>query len=104
MRVMVKFRFPVESGNELLRSGKINNILERISNDLKPEAAYFYAENGQRAGLYVVNVEDSSQVLEISERLWFGLGGDVELVPVMGVEDIQKGLGALGSIIKRYGG
>ena len=103
MRVMITFRFPTAAGNDILRSGKIDKVLQAAMEDLKPEAAYFYAEHGQRAGLFVVNMTDSSQILEYGERLWFGLGGTVEAVPVMAPEDIMKGLPSVPGIVSRYG-
>ena len=42
MRMMLKFRFPVETGNEAIRSGKVAKVFERIMEELKPEAAYFF--------------------------------------------------------------
>jgi hypothetical protein len=103
MRVMVKFRIPVEGGNESVRSGRINTILGKIMEDLKPEAAYFYSEGGWRAGLFVVSMNDSSEVFQIGERLWIGLGAEVELVPVMAADDIKKGLESAGAIVQRFG-
>ena len=103
MRVMLKFQFPTPEGNDLLKSGKMDKVLGQLMEDLKPEAAYFYAEHGQRAGLFVVNMTDSSQMLEYGERLWFGLGGTVEAVPVMAPEDIMKGLPSVPGIVSRYG-
>jgi hypothetical protein len=88
--MMVKFRFPTDNGNDLLKGGRMDKILPQIMEDLKPEAAYFYPEEGLRAGHFIVQVDDSSQILEIGERLWLGLGGDVEMVPVMAPEDLQK--------------
>lgn len=102
MRVMVKFRFPTESGNAALKSGRIAKVLPQIMEDLKPEAAYFYSENGIRAGHFIVNMTDSTQILEIGERLWFGLGGEVEAVPVMSAEDIQKAMPSIPGIVAKY--
>jgi hypothetical protein len=103
MRVMVTFRFPTESGNDALKDGRIGKLLPKILEDLKPEAAYFYSTQGMRAGHFVVNMDDSTQVLDIGERLWFGLRGEVEMTPVMSAEDIQKAMPRIGGIIETYG-
>lgn len=103
MRMMLKFRFDAESGNEILRSGRINTLLQQIMEDLKPEAAYFYAEEGQRAGHFIINAQESVDVVRVCEPFWFGLNADVELIPVMSGDDMQNGLGALQGIIQRYG-
>jgi hypothetical protein len=100
---MAKFRFPTDSGNQLLRDGKIEKILPQIMEDLKPEAAYFYSEDGFRAGHFILQMQDSAEAFLICERLWFGLGSQVELIPVMAAEDLQRGLPSLPDIISRYG-
>jgi len=73
--------------------------------DLKPEAAYFHAVDGDRGGFLVVNMQDSSQIADIAERLFFGLNAKIELVPVMTADDLRKGLsvGTLGSSSLRSG-
>ncbi len=87
MRVMIKFAFPVGAGNEAMRSGKMDKVFQGILEELKPEAAYFFPEGGERAGLFVVDMKESSQ----------------EMVPVMAAEDLQKGLSGVQGIIQRYG-
>ena len=103
MRVMVRFQFPVESGNEAIRSGKVNKVFETLLAELKPEAAYFFPEGGQRGGLIVVDMQASSQIAEVAERLFFGLNADVEMTPVMTPEDLQKGLAGIDAVIRNYG-
>jgi Domain of unknown function (DUF3303) len=102
MRIMVKFAFPVESGNSAIRDGKVEKVVRQIIEDLKPEAAYFFPD-GERGGFFVVNMDDSSQIVQIAERFFFGLNARVEMVPVMAAEDLQKGLSAVSDIIQRYG-
>ena len=78
-------------------------IFQGIVEELKPEAAYYFPEGGERAGLFVVNIKESSQVAEIAERFFFGLNARIEMVPVMAAEDLQKGLSGVQGIIQRYG-
>jgi hypothetical protein len=102
MRVMIRFSFPADLGNEIVSSGKINQIFKSLLDDLKPEAAYFFPESGQRGGLFVVNMADSSDVAKMLEPIWLGIKADVTVTPVMNGEDLQKGLGGIGEIVKRY--
>jgi hypothetical protein len=102
MRVMVKFRFPVDPGNEVVRTGKVGKVFQQLMDDLKPEAAYFFPEGGQRAGLLIFDMQDSSQVALVGERFWFGLQADVEMTPVMSAEDLQKGIAGVEEIVKNY--
>jgi len=103
MRMMVRFRFSVEAGNEIIRSGKIDKVMQGIMEDLKPEAAYFYPEEGERAGLMVFDMQNSSQVAETLERFAFGLKAKVYMTPVMSGEDLQKGLSGIPAIVAKYG-
>jgi hypothetical protein len=103
MRVMVKFSVPTDSGNVAIRSGKLEKVLHQIVEELKPEAAYFYPEGGERGGFLVLNMQDSSQIASIAERFFIGLNAKVQLVPVMGPDDLQKALSGLQAIAQRYG-
>ena len=103
MRVMIKFAFPVDTGNDAVRNGKVEKVFQGIIEELKPEAAYFFPEGGERAGLFVVDMKESSQVAEMAERFFLGLNARIAMVPVMSAEDLQKGLVGVRGIIERYG-
>ena len=59
--------------------------------------------DGDRGGFFVVNMQDSSQIADIAERLFFGLNAKIELVPVMTADDLRKGLSGVQETIRRYG-
>ncbi len=103
MRMMLKLNHPVEAGNEGIRTGKVAKVLEALMAELKPEAAYFFAEKGVRTSLFVFDMQDSSQVAEVAERCFFGLNASVELTPVMTADDLRKGLADVETIIKNFG-
>ena len=48
MRMMARVEFDVEKGNEVVRSGAIQDIFKRVMDAMKPEAAYFGPVNGSR--------------------------------------------------------
>ena len=103
MRVMIKFAFPVEASNEAIRSGKLQKVFQQLAEDLKPEAGYFFPEGGQRAGFFVVDMRESSQVAEIAERFFYGMNARVEMTPVMNADDLQKALSGTQATVQRYG-
>jgi hypothetical protein len=103
MRVMIKFAMPVEASNEAIRSGKLQKVFQQLTEDLKPEAAYFFPTGGERGGFFVVDMRESSQIAEMAERFFFGLNAKVEFVPVMAADDLQKGLSGVPGTIQRYG-
>jgi hypothetical protein len=101
--MMIKFSFPVDAGNAAIRTGKVEKVFQQLIEDLKPEAAYFHAVDGDRGGFFVVNMQESSQIAEIAERLFFGVSAKIELVPVMTADDLRKGLSGVQATIQRYG-
>jgi hypothetical protein len=103
MRVMIKFAMPVEVSNEAIRSGKLQKVFQQLTEDLKPEAGYFFPTGGERGGFFVVDMRESSQIAEMAERFFFGLNAKVEFVPVMAANDLQKGLSGVPGTIQRYG-
>ena len=103
MRMMVRFRFPVEAGNEAIRSGRVARVFEAIMTDLKPEAAYFFPEGGERARLMAFDMQDASQVAGVAERFFHGLNARIEMTPVMTGEDLHKALSGMEATIQRFG-
>jgi hypothetical protein len=103
MRMMIKFAFPVDAGNDAIRSGKLQKVFQQLSEDLKPEASYFLPSGGDRGGFFVVDMRESSQVAEIAERFFFGLNAKIEMTPVMNADDLQKALTSVPGTIQRYG-
>ena len=86
-----------------IRTGKVEKVFQQLIEDLQPEAAYFHAVDGDRGGFFVVNMQDSSQIADTAERLFFGLNAKIELVPVMTADDLRKGLSGVQGTIQRYG-
>jgi hypothetical protein len=103
MRMMIKFSLPVEASNDAIRSGRLQKVFQQLGEDLKPEACYFFPSGGERSGFFVVNMQESSEVAEIAERLFLGLNAKIEMTPVMAVDDLQKALSGVQQTIQRYG-
>ena len=92
MRMMLKFKVPVEKGNEAFKDGSLASTIQTLIQKLQPEAAYFGPEEGERAGFIVFDVNDSSQIPLIAEPLFSNLHAEVEFSPVMNADDLKKGL------------
>ena len=91
MRMMLKFSMPAEKGSEAIKSGALQRTIEAMTKALKPEAAYFYPEDGKRTGLMVFDMQGSSQMPGTLEPLFQNLGASIQLTPVMNGEDLQRG-------------
>ena len=92
MRTLVKITIPVDPGNDAIKSGTLPNILTRALEELKPEAAYFLAENGVRTAMLVIDLKEPSDIPAIAERFFQGFSAAVSFTPVMNADDLEKGL------------
>jgi hypothetical protein len=71
MRMLLRVSIPVETGNAAAKAGTLGSTIEQILADLKPEAAYFFADdNGNRSGSIVFEMKDSSGIPAVAEP-WF---------------------------------
>ena len=102
MRYLVQFTVPTAHGNESIRSGRLQKVFTQLMADLKPEAAYFFPADGQRAGLLVINSDSPMVDLEVGERFWLGLQASVKITPCMTGDDLGKGLAGLPKILQSY--
>jgi len=92
MRMMVRFAVPIEKGNKAFKDGSLKKTVETLMKKLKPEAAYFAALDGARTGMLFCDVAEPSQIVEFAEPLFLELDAAVEFIPVMNIEDLDKGM------------
>lgn len=84
-----------QAANEVLKNGRLAEVMESLLQQLSPEAAYFGPTEGGRSCTIVFDMQDSSTLPSIAEPLFQELGAKIEIQPVMNVEDMRKGLAAL---------
>ena len=102
MRFMIQFSIPTQYGNEVVRSGKVDKVFKKLGEDLKPEAMYFYPDEGLRAGCIFIQSDNPAIGVAVGERLWLGLQAQVKITPVMNGEELGKGLSEVAKIIQNY--
>lgn len=95
MRTLLRASFDVEKANQAIKNGSLPKIMKEVMERLKPEASYFLPMNGKRTCIMVFDLKDPSDMPLIVEPLFLEMDAEVELSPVMNVEDLQKGLAAL---------
>jgi hypothetical protein len=104
MRMLLRVSIPVEAGNAAAKAGTLGTTIERILADLKPEAAYFFADDdGQRTGSFVFDMKDASQIPAIAEPWFLAFNANVSLRPVMNPQDLAKAGPSIGEAAKHYG-
>jgi hypothetical protein len=97
MKMLLMVEIPNEPFNSLVRSGKAGKALERILETIKPEAAYFTEQEGKRGGIFVVDVQNPSDVPAFSEPFFLNFQASCKFRILMSPEDLKKaGLEDLG--------
>jgi hypothetical protein len=96
MRVLLKASMDTEKANEYIRNGTMGKLLQESLEQMRPEAAYFTSDHGKRTAFLVFDMQDSSQMPVIAEPFFLQLGAEVTFMPVMNVDDVQRGLSQLG--------
>jgi hypothetical protein len=104
MRVLLRASIPVESGNAAIKAGTLGPTIKRILDDLKPEAAYFTADdNGNRSAAIVFDLKDSSQIPAVSEPWFLAFNATISLKPVMNPQDLAAAEPAIAKAAKHHG-
>ncbi|MER7844542.1 hypothetical protein ABTZ03_11425 [Kitasatospora sp. NPDC096077] len=96
MRALLEIEIDTETSNRLIADGTIGAAFQRIMAELKPEAAYFFARNGRRAQVIVVDVPDEAALPSVCEPFWLEFGADVDVYLCMNAEELREGLSRLG--------
>jgi hypothetical protein len=92
MRFLILAKIPTEDGNKMVQDPKFLEKIEKYINKVKAEATYFFEANGNRVASFIVDIESADQIAVLSEPLFSGMGAQVELHPVMSLDDLKKGI------------
>ena len=94
---------PVESGNAAIRTGSLGATITKILDELKPEAAYFAEDNGQRTGFIFFDMKDASQLPAIAEPWFLAFNASLTVRPAMNQQDLAASSGGMERAVKGYG-
>jgi hypothetical protein len=104
MRMLLRVSIPVEAGNAAAKAGTLGTTVEKILADLKPEAAYFFADDhGNRSGSIVFDMKETSEIPRIAEPWFLAFHAKVSFRPVMSPEDLAKGSPGISKAVEQYG-
>ena len=104
MRTLLRVSIPVEAGNAAAKAGTLGSTVEKILADLKPEVAYFFADdNGNRSGSIVFDMKDPSDIPAVAEPWFLAFNAKVSFRPVMSPQDLAKGAPSIGKAVEKYG-
>jgi hypothetical protein len=102
MRFLIKVTIPVDAGNEAISNGSLPRTIESILGELRPEAAYFAEDGGNRTGFIFFDLKETSQIPAVAEPWFLAFNAKVEIRPAMNLEDLKKAGAGIERAVKNY--
>ncbi len=95
MRTLLKVRMDTQAANRAAEAGTMEKLLDTAVEMLRPEATYFCAEHGRRTAYFVFDLQEPGQIPSIAEPLFQEFDAEVDIQPVMNLDDLRTGFAAL---------
>ena len=92
MRLMLKFSIPAARGNRAVKDGTLGQAIDNLVNATKAEVCYFTMIDGKRGGMIFFEESDQARLPQINEPQLAALDAAIEIVPVLSLDDLKRGL------------
>ncbi len=92
VRTLMTIQIEAEAGSRALESGTLRETLRRLSDRVRPEAAYSFLLSGVRTILLVFDLHDPSQLPAVTEPLFRELKAEVNVYPALPLEALLASL------------
>ena len=102
MRMLLKATIPVDAGNAAAINGTLGSTIQKILADLKPEAAYFTEDAGERTAWVFFDMKNSSELTSVAEPWFLAFNSKVTIRPAMNPQDLVEGLPGMQHAVKTY--
>jgi hypothetical protein len=102
MRFLIKFEMRGPKANAAVKDRRFGEKMHQFLKDIDAENIYFTTVNGNRGGYIIVNTNDQSETIKFAEPLFLWFDAKVEFIPVMTLDDVQKGSGYLQEAADKY--
>jgi hypothetical protein len=101
--MLLKVSIPVEAGNAAARKGKLGSMVQKIVEELKPEACYFAEDNGERTGYIFFDMKKSSELPAVAEPWFLAFNAKITVRPAMTPQDLAEAGPSIDRAVKRHG-
>ena len=100
--MLLKATIPVEAGNAAVVNGTLGTTIQKILAELKPEAAYFTEDAGERTAWVFFDMKNSSELPSIAEPWFLAFNAKVTVRPAMNSQDLAEGMPGMQHAVKTY--
>jgi len=100
--MMMTACLPTAATNPAFANGTFAPTMQKILGEIKPEAAYFVAENGERTAILIVDMTDSSQIPALAEPFFLAFNAKITFQPVMNQQDLANAMPGIERSVKAY--
>ena len=99
----MKVKMSQESGNRNLLDPDFGRKMREVLTEIKAESAYFTTIDGCRGGYIIVNMDNPAQMPAIAEPFFHWMNAQIEFLPVMTPDDLEKAGPAIEKAVKKWG-